>query len=95
MGLWGCRKTNKGETLINMGFEVALPSGCMFDWNCIHTVPYYQRGGTFYHERLNMSSLEIWGCRKTNKGETLINMGSEVDLSSGCMFDWDCIQTIS
>ena len=28
-----------------------------------------------------------WGCRKTNKGETLINMGSEVDLPPGCMFD--------
>ena len=30
---------------------------------------------------------QIWGCRKTNKGETLINMGSEVDLPPGCMFD--------
>ena len=30
---------------------------------------------------------QICGCRKTNKGETLINMGSEVDLSPGCMFE--------
>ena len=29
---------------------------------------------------------QIWGCRKTNKGEPLINMGSEVDLPSDCTF---------
>ena len=68
-----------------------LPSGCMFNWD--RTVPTKERGGTYYNGWLNMSNMEIWGCRKTNKGETLINMGSEVELPSGCMFDWDCIQT--
>ena len=75
-----------------MGFEVHLPSGCMF--NRVRTVPTKERGGTYYNGRLNMSNMEIWGCRKTNKGETLINMGSEVDLPSGCMFDWNCILTV-
>ena len=70
-----------------MGSEVHLPSGCMFERDCTRTVPHIKRGGTFYNGRLNMSNMEIWGCRKTNKGDTLINMGSEVDLSPGCMFD--------
>ena len=61
MGIWGCRKINKGEPFINMGSEVDLPSGCMFDWVCIHTVPYFQRGGTFYIGRLNMSSMQKMG----------------------------------
>ena len=70
-----------------MGSEVHLPSDCMFERDCIRTVPHIYRGGTFYNGRLNMSNMEIWGCRKTNKGETLINMGSEVDIPSGCMFE--------
>ena len=53
--------TNKGETLINMGSEVDLPSGCMFDWVCNHTVSYFQRGGTFYIGRLNMSNMQKMG----------------------------------
>ena len=92
--IWGCRKTNKGETLINMGSEVDLPSDCMFEWDCIHTVPHIYQGGTLYNGRLNMSNMQIWGCRKTNKGETLINMGSEVHLPSGCMFERDCTRTV-
>jgi len=40
MEIWGCLKTNKGETLINLGSEVDLPSDYMFDCVCIHTVPY-------------------------------------------------------
>ena len=67
--------------------DVDIPPGCMFEGACIRTVPYFQRGGTFYIGRLNMSSMQIWECRKTNKGETLINMGSEVDLPSDCMFE--------
>ena len=51
----GCRKTNKGETLINMGFEVDLPPGCM------RTVRYRQRGGTFYIGRPNMSNMQKMG----------------------------------
>ena len=57
-----------------MGFEVDLPPGCMLDGDCIRTVPYSQRGGTFCNGRLNMQK---WGCRESNKWETVINMGSE------------------
>ena len=55
--IWGCRETNKGETLINMGSEVDLPPGCMFDGACFCTVPDIRRGGTFYIGRLNMSNM--------------------------------------
>ena len=55
--IWGCRKTNKGETLIKMRSEVHLPSGCMFERDCTRTVPHIQRGGTFYIGRLNMSNM--------------------------------------
>jgi len=71
-----------------MGSEVHLPSGCMFEGDSTRTVPTIQRGGTLYNGRLNISNMEKRGCWKINKGETLINMGSEVDLPSGCMFDW-------
>ena len=94
MQIWGCRKTNKGETLINMGSEVHLPSGCMFEWDSTCTVPTIQRGGTLYIGRLKMSNMQKWGCRKTNKGETPINMGSKVHFSPDCMFDWACIRTV-
>ena len=57
----GCRKTNKGETLINMGSEVHLCSDCMFDEACIRTVPYFEQDGTFYMGRLNMSNMEKKG----------------------------------
>ena len=69
----------EGDTLINMGSEVDVPPGCMFDEVCNRTVPCFQRDGTFYIGRLNMSNMQKWGCRKTNKGKILINMGSEVD----------------
>ena len=62
MEIGGCRKTNKGKTLINMGAEVNLASGCMFDWAFIYTVPYFLRGETFYHARQNISKMQIWGC---------------------------------
>ena len=68
-----------------MGPEVDIPPGCMYDGACMRTVAYIQRDGTFYNGRLNMSNMKNWGCRKTNKGETLINMGSEVDLPPGCI----------
>ena len=61
MGLWGCRKTNKGETLINMGFEVDLPPGCMFDGARIRTLPHMYRGGMFYNGRVKMTNMEILG----------------------------------
>ena len=70
-----------------MGFDVHLRSDCMFERDCIRTVLQIYRGGTFYNGRLNLSNMEIWGRRKTDIGETLINMGSEVDLSPGCMFE--------
>ena len=41
-----------------MGSEVDLPSGCMFDWVCIHTVPYFERGEMFHIGRLNMLSMQ-------------------------------------
>ena len=53
----GCRKTNKGETLINMWFEVDLPPGCM----CI--VRDIQRGGTFSSGDQICQICEKWGCR--------------------------------
>ena len=56
---------------MNMGCEVDLPSGCMFDWVCIHTVPYFERGEMFYIGRLNMSSMQKMGVRYTNKGKPL------------------------
>ena len=61
-----------------MGSEVDLSPGCMFDEACIRTVPYFQRGGTFYNERLNMSNMEC-GCMCSKRGEEgggLYNMGS-------------------
>ena len=61
MQIWGCRKTNKGEILINMGSEMDLYSDCMFEWACMRTVPYIERGGTVYTGRLNMSNMEILG----------------------------------
>ena len=95
MQIWGCRETNKGETLINMGSEVDLPSSCMFRRYCIYTVLHiYQGGGLLYIGRLHMSSMQIWGWRKTNKGETLINMGYEVHLPSGWMFERDYTRTV-
>ena len=50
-------------------------------------MPLIDLGGILYNGRLKMSLMEILGCKKTNKGETLINMGFEVDLPAGCMFD--------
>jgi len=44
-----------------MGFEVAFPSACMFDWACIHTVSYFQRGATFRIGRLNMLNMQKMG----------------------------------
>ena len=44
-----------------MGSEVGLPPACMFDGASIRTVPYIERGGTFYMGRLNMSNMEC-GC---------------------------------
>ena len=61
MEIWGCRKTNKGETLINMGSEVDLSPGCMFDEACTRTVPHIYRGGTFYNGRLKMVSMQKMG----------------------------------
>ena len=78
-----------------MGSEVHLRSDCMFDGVCIRTLPDIQRGETFYIGRLNMLNMKNWGCRKTNKGETLINMGSEVDLPPRSMFDGACIRTVA
>ena len=61
MEILGCKKTNKGETLINMGFEVDLPAGCMFECGCNRTVPYFERGGTFYNGRLHTLNMQILG----------------------------------
>ena len=78
-----------------MGPEVDIPPGCMYDGACMRTVAYIQRDGTFYNGRLNMSNMKNWGCRKTNKGETLINMGSELDLPPCCMFDGGCLRVVA
>ena len=57
----GCRKTNKGETLIKMGCEVDLPPGCIFYGAWIRTMQYLWRGGTFYIGGPKMSKIQKMG----------------------------------
>ena len=62
--------TNKGETLLNMGFEVDHPLACMFKGVWMRSVPYFERSGILYNGRLNMLKIcKYRVCRKINKGE--------------------------
>ena len=55
------RLNSKGETLINMGFEVYLHSDCKFEEVCMRTVPYFHRDGTCYIGRYNNSNMQKIG----------------------------------